>query len=66
MDRLAEISLFFETAALPKTIQLMPHIKINDVSMFIHTHLSVCQNNLNKAKFIPYYERLEVLMNKIK
>ena len=66
MDRLAEISLFFETAALPKTIKLLPHININDVSRFIHTHLSVCQNNLNKAKFMPYYERLEVLMNKIK
>lgn len=66
MDRLAEILEFFETAALPKTIHLMPHIKINDVNMFVHTHISVCQNNLNKAKFMPYYERLELLMDKIK
>jgi hypothetical protein len=49
---------FFINFHYKESIFLNPHTKIEDVNMFVKSHLSIVKANLGKRTFKPYYDRL--------
>lgn len=49
---------FFIDFDYKESIFLNPHTKIEDVNMFVKSHLSIVKANLGKKTFRPYYDRL--------
>lgn len=43
-------------------IQVSPAEKVTDVSKFIDTHISMLEGNPGNRTFLPYYERLLILL----
>lgn len=50
---------FFKTAVLPDgCIVIEEGVKVINLKKFVDSHLTVIRNNMDKAIFKPYYERL--------
>lgn len=56
---------FFKKAKLPDQVQLNVCEKITDIPKFIETHLTIIKKQSGKRAYLPYYERLVRLKNKL-
>ena len=65
-ERVNRLSQFFEAANLPTILELSACARITNVQKFVQSHLSIIQNNQNKAVYLPYLERLEQIEQLIK
>ena len=59
---LQELTTYFATKELPKTVQLYPHAKIVDVRKFVEAHLGYCGLKFKKLENC-YFLRLVDLKN---
>jgi hypothetical protein len=55
---LPELKQFFQQAELPETIRLSDGEMIDNVNLFVTSHISVLENNSGKVRYLPYYLRL--------
>lgn len=60
---IANLEKFFNSIELPKTIELSKYEKINDVKLFVDSHIETLKFNTGNNRFLPYYERLLKLKN---
>ena len=58
-SRAKELKTYFESAELPKTLELNKSQMISDVKKFIKSHLKVVFHNSDKKVYKPYLDRLE-------
>jgi hypothetical protein len=55
---LIELEAFFNSAKLPKQIQLTRDQKIIDVDKFVKGHMDCARSNIGKNAFLSFYNRL--------
>jgi hypothetical protein len=60
-----EIELFFSKKEIPLVIKINDYITIIDSKKFIESHLAICKGNNGNKTFIPYLNRLKILMNHV-
>lgn len=63
--KLNKLKEYFSSIELPKELQLNNCTFIKDVHYMIDSHIAILESNRNNKIFIPYYNRLIELYEKI-
>lgn len=59
---LESLKEFFNSSDLPKEpIMLNQCTRIDNIELFIKTHLSIAEENNKNQRYLPYFERLKQL-----
>lgn len=63
--KVQELIDFYNRKDLPKSVAISPHEVVVDVKQFAEVHLSFITNHSGNPRYLPYYERLVAVKNKI-
>lgn len=63
---LFELEDFLKDKVLPEEIRIGQHEVIKDVPLMIQSHLKILKANSGKRIFLPYYNRLMMVVGHIK
>ena len=60
-----ELIDFFESVDLPEEVDMKPHGVIKDVHKYLDSHISIVIKQSGNKAYLPYYERLIRLKEKL-
>jgi len=66
MPKLNEIEDFFKTAVLPETLQICPGVKSINVRKTVDAEIMTLRSNPGNRIYLPAWERLVIMYEKIK
>jgi len=64
--RLDQLEIELRKIEIPKSIKIKSDLNIIDCQKFVDSHLTILKANSGNKRFIPYYNRLILLYEKIK
>jgi hypothetical protein len=64
--KLDQIKKILKTVDIPKDLDISPYGHIFDLPRFIDSHISVLEANPGNKAFMPYYQRLMLVVRKLK
>ena len=61
-----DLKAAFSVATIPQTMQLIDAIFITDVKKCIDSHIALLESNPGKKNYLPFYNRLVMIAQKLK